>query len=103
MKTISLQLPTQLTKPIPLAGSSPPKAATLLQRLLVGSGQRVQRTFRSLRVLISGLLDRTAYDQVSLGREVSVAFTSQGPVVYRYGHHRSSDSVSATPETNRNA
>ena len=37
----------------------------------------------AVRAFLSGLLDDSAYQEVSLGREISVIFTSNGPLVYR--------------------
>jgi hypothetical protein len=37
----------------------------------------------AIRTLASRLIDHSAYRDVSLGREISVIFTSNGPVVYR--------------------
>jgi hypothetical protein len=41
------------------------------------------RFFRVARVFLSGLIDSCAFHNHSLGREVSVLFTSTGPVIYR--------------------
>jgi hypothetical protein len=37
----------------------------------------------AVRAFLSGLVDDSAYQDVSLGREISVIFTSNGPLVYR--------------------
>ena len=37
----------------------------------------------AIRTLASRLIDDSAYRDVSLGREISVTFTSNGPLVYR--------------------
>ena len=42
------------------------------------------RFFRVARVILSGLIDSCAFHNHSLGREVSVLFTSTGPVIYRW-------------------
>jgi hypothetical protein len=39
--------------------------------------------FVAVRAFVSDLIDDSAYQQVSLGREVFVIFTSNGPLVYR--------------------
>jgi hypothetical protein len=39
--------------------------------------------FVAVRSFVSGLVDDSAYQHVSLDREVSVIFTSNGPLVYR--------------------
>jgi hypothetical protein len=102
MKAIHIQLPDRLTKRILFPSASPPRAAGH-PRLLIESGRcgNWYAFFRSLRAVLSGVLDSSAYDQVSLGREVSVAFTSQGPVVYRCGRNRRVHPIPATRETNR--
>jgi hypothetical protein len=39
--------------------------------------------FVAVRAFVSGLIDDSAYQHVSLGREIFVVFTSNGPLVYR--------------------
>ena len=46
-------------------------------------GRNTDRFFRGVRFLFSGLLDSSAFQEVSLGREVSVIFTTNTPLVYR--------------------
>jgi hypothetical protein len=46
-------------------------------------GRHTDRFFRGVRFLFSGLLDNSALQEVSLGREVSVMFTTNAPLVYR--------------------
>jgi len=102
MKIITVQLPARLTKRILFPRAGPPRAAGFRALPIEGIGRRCLFTFfRSLRAVLSGVLDSSAYNQVSLGREVCVAFTSQGPVIFRYGRNSPVDSVSATRETNR--
>ena len=85
MKAITGQLPARLIKRILFPGAGPPRALGYRALLIEGAGRRcLFAFFRSLRVVLSGVVDSSPYDQVSVGREVSVAFTSQGPVVYRY-------------------
>jgi hypothetical protein len=45
---------------------------------------RTDRFFRVARVFLSGLIDGSAFHNDSLGREVSVLFTSNGPLIYRW-------------------
>jgi hypothetical protein len=40
--------------------------------------------FRAVRTFLSGLIDSSAFDNDSLGREVSVVFTSNGALIYRW-------------------
>jgi len=103
MKATTVQLPVRLTKPILLPGSGPPQPARYPRPLIENRSHRYWYAFfRSLRAVLSRVLDRSAYDQISLGREVFVAFTAQGPVVYRYGWNSAVD-VSATGEANGKA
>jgi hypothetical protein len=44
----------------------------------------VDSFFRAVRVFLSGLVDSSAFQEVSLGREVSIVFTSNGPLIYRW-------------------
>jgi hypothetical protein len=88
MKAITVQLPARLIKRILFPGAGPPRALGHRALLIEGASRRCLFTFfRSLRAVLSGGLDSSPYDQVSLGREVSVVFTSQGPVVFRYGRN----------------
>jgi hypothetical protein len=104
MKATNVQLPVRLTKRILFLGAGPPQAAGHPKLLIEGRVRRSWYTFfRSLRAVLSGVIDSTPYDQISLGREVSVAFTSQGPVIYRFGRNSAVDSVSATRDTSPEA
>ena len=51
-------------------------------------GHRLSRTPRSFlraaRVFLSGLLDSSPFQEVSLRREASILFTCNGPLVYRW-------------------
>ena len=40
--------------------------------------------FRAVRVFLSGLVDSSGFHEVSLGREVSIDFTSNGPLIHRW-------------------
>ena len=44
----------------------------------------LHRFFRAVRVSLSGPIDGSAFQEVSLGREVSIIFTSSGPLIYRW-------------------
>jgi hypothetical protein len=59
-------------------------------------GRRADRFFRGVRFLFSGLLDNSAFQEVSLGREVSVVFATNAPLVYRCRADNASDDP-ATP------
>jgi hypothetical protein len=59
-----------------------------------GSASRtLDSSLHLLGVVLSGLLDGSPYQHVSLGREFSVVFTSHGPLVYRYAPRRRSLNV----------
>jgi Protein of unknown function (DUF1232) len=60
------------------------------------AGHRADRFFRGVRFLFSGLLDNSAFQEVSLGREVSVVFTTNAPLVYRCPADNTADGP-ATP------
>src|SRR5260370_370144 len=51
-------------------------------------GHRLSRTprsfFRDARVFLSGLVDTSPFQEVSLRREASILFTCNGPLVYRW-------------------
>jgi len=53
--------------------------------IILDEGPRLSRStqgfFRAVRVFLSGLVDRSAFQKVSLGREVSSIFTSMGPII----------------------
>ena len=86
MKTAYIQFPAPSSRrgavPIPSGGS----AASSVER--IRRHRDWYSFFRSIRIVLSGLVDRSAYQQISLEREISVVFTSQGPVVYRCGAKR---------------
>jgi hypothetical protein len=44
----------------------------------------VDSFFRAVRVSLSGLVDSSAFQEASLGREVSIVFTSTGPLIYQW-------------------
>jgi hypothetical protein len=56
--------------------------------VILDEGYRLSRSahnfFRAVRVFLSGLIDSSAFYSDSLGREVSVVFTSTGPLIYRW-------------------
>jgi len=45
--------------------------------------RNAHRFFPAVRVFLSGLVDSAAFQEVSLGREVSIIFTSSGFLIYR--------------------
>jgi hypothetical protein len=65
---------------VPRCGAAP--------SLVLDEGHRLRRTahsfFRAVRVVLSGSINSSAFQEVSLGREVSIIFTSNGPLIYRW-------------------
>ena len=55
--------------------------------IISDEGPRLSRSahglFRAVRVFLSGFVDSAAFQEISLGREVSIIFTSSGPLIYR--------------------
>jgi hypothetical protein len=105
--TNKVVFPAEVNGRVPLANlmktiSSPPPAPisvfafasdTILRgptapSVILDKGGRLShsahRFFRVARVFLSGLIDSCAFHNHSLGREVSVLFTSTGPVIYRW-------------------
>jgi hypothetical protein len=58
--------------------------------------RRADRCVRGVRSLFSGFLDNSAFQEVSLGREVSVVFATSAPLVYRCRADNAADGP-ATP------
>jgi hypothetical protein len=56
--------------------------------ITLDQGHRPSRTPRSFlsaaRVFLSGLVDSSPFQEVSLRREASILFTGNGPLVYRW-------------------
>ena len=67
-------------------GAVPPCGAA--SSTILDKGHRPSRNvysrIRAVRVFLSGLVDRSAFQEVSLGREVSILFTSNGPLIYQW-------------------
>jgi hypothetical protein len=55
---------------------------------ILDRGYRLSRSahsfFCAVRIFLSGLIDSSAFHNDSLGREVSIIFTSNGPLIYRW-------------------
>jgi hypothetical protein len=56
--------------------------------IILDEGHRLSHSahtfFRAVRVFLSGLVDSSAFQEVSLGREVSIIFTSSGPLICQW-------------------
>jgi hypothetical protein len=61
--------------------------------LILDEGHRLRRSahsfFRAVRGFLSGSIDSSAFQEVSSGREVSIIFTSNGPLIYRWERNSS--------------
>jgi hypothetical protein len=86
MKTISSLPPAQI-------GVTAFRSETILPCraaafVILDEEYRISRSahsfFRVVRVFLSSLIDSSAFHNDSLGREVSVVFTSNGPLIYRW-------------------
>jgi hypothetical protein len=102
MKAISIQLPATIFKRA--RGPSPIHCGPIPTLLVKGIRlyHNLSSSFQRIRVVLSGLTDNSAYQHVSLGREISTVFTAQGPLIYRCQSDHARDSASADlPEANR--
>jgi hypothetical protein len=61
----------------------PPSAISVIAEEESRTHRNRSSFFVAIRTLASRLVDDSAYRDVSLGREISVIFTSSGPLVYR--------------------
>jgi hypothetical protein len=61
---------------------------------------RRQSFFCPVRAFLSSLVDDSAFEDVSLDREIGVIFTSNGPLIYRHETNRPANGRSA-PLPNR--
>lgn len=68
------------------SGALPPCGAA--SSTILDEGHRPSRSvhsfFHAVRVFLSGLVDSSAFQEVCFGREVSIVFTSNGPLIYRW-------------------
>ena len=49
-----------------------------------GVSRNTRRFFSAVRAVLSHLVDSSAFEEISSGREVSVIFTANGPLIYRW-------------------
>jgi hypothetical protein len=68
------------------SGAVPPRPAA--SSLILDEGPRLSRSvhsfFCAVRVVLSGLTNSSAFQEVSSGREVSIVFNSNGHLIYRW-------------------
>jgi hypothetical protein len=86
MKTISIHSPARIcVSPFRSDTILPSRAAP---SVILDEGSRLSRSahsfFRTVRVVLSGWIDSSAFQDVSSGREVSIIFTSNGPLICRW-------------------
>src|ERR1700758_1223565 len=86
MKTTSIIPAVPICTPEFKSAALPPDSAAT--SIILDKEHRLSRkarnSFRVVRAFLSGLADRSVFQDVSLGREVSVVFTSNGPLIYRW-------------------
>jgi hypothetical protein len=65
---------------VPHCGASTP--------IILDEGHRLVRTaqsfFRAVRIFLSDMMDSSAFHEISSDREISIIFTSNGPLIYRW-------------------
>jgi hypothetical protein len=80
-----------ISEPASIGPSAPDSGAVLLPHSAVSviPDEEICRPrcrssfFVAVRAFVSGLIDDSAYQHVSLGREIFAIFTLNGPLVYR--------------------
>jgi len=86
MKTISIHPPTPICVSAFRSDTILPCRAAPF--VILDDGYRRSRCahsfLRTVRVFLSGLIDSSAFQDVSSGREVSIIFTSNGPLICRW-------------------
>jgi hypothetical protein len=85
-KTASIPSAASICRSVFQSDAVPPCGAA--PSIFLDEGHRLRRTahrfFRAVRAFLSGPIDTSAFQEVSLGREVSNVFTSNGPLIYRW-------------------
>jgi hypothetical protein len=81
MKPALIPPPNSICTSTARSDAHPPADAALSSRHR--ADRNANRFFRGVRFIFSGLLDNSAFQEVSLGQEVSVVFPMNGPLVYR--------------------
>jgi hypothetical protein len=94
MKPALIPPPNSICRSTGRSDVLPPEGAAPSIRRWVG--RKAERCFRGVRFIFSGLLDNSAFQEVSLAREVSVVFTANAPLVYRCRANNATDGP-ATP------
>jgi hypothetical protein len=89
MKPALIPPPDSICTSTVKSATLPPSGAAPSSRQRVG--RSANRFLRGVRSLFSALLDNSAFEEVSLGREISVVFATNGPLVYRCRADNSAD------------
>jgi hypothetical protein len=86
MKTTAIPPLSSIDRPAFASDILPLRGATDLATFDDGqrSSRSVSNFFRAVRAFLSRLTDCSAYQDVSSGREISVVFTPNGPLIYRW-------------------
>jgi hypothetical protein len=69
----------------------PPCGAAIISDEGQGPRRATHSFFRAVRVFLSGPVDSSDFEKVSLGREVSIVFAFSGPLVYRWEANNSNN------------
>jgi hypothetical protein len=90
-KTTSIPSAASICRSVFKSNAEPPCGAPII----LDEGHRPRRAtdsfIRAVRVFLSGPVGSSAFQEVSLGREVSVVFTSNGPLIYRWEGNNSNN------------
>jgi hypothetical protein len=86
MKTTSIPPPAPIFKSTSASGAVP-LGLPVISIVSDEEGRRsrdARSFFSAIQAFLSGLVDGCAFQDLSLGREVSIIFTSNGPLIYRW-------------------
>src|SRR5260221_1350676 len=86
MKTTSMPAPASVSTPAFRAETVLPgdPASSIILEERHGVSRNTRRFFSAVRAVLSHLVDSSAFEEISSGREVSVIFTANGPLIYRW-------------------
>jgi hypothetical protein len=86
MKTTSMPAPASVSTPAFRADTVLPgdPASSIILEERHGVSRNTRRFFSAVRAVLYRLVDSSAFEEISSGREVSVIFTVNGPLIYRW-------------------
>ena len=86
MRTTSMPAPAAICTPVLRSETVPPCCPA--PSIILDERHRLSRKapsfFTAVRVFLTNLADKSAFQELSSGREVSIIFTSNGPLIYRW-------------------